>query len=382
MKSFLKVLKYFLIWRITLFIPVIVAGVTMGYGTSYPFFELNYYQRVPDFLNKPFLTVWFNFDGVHYMNIATRGYIDEARFFPLLPLLIKTLSLGNLNFVLTYLVSLLIPSSALLIALLLLHKLLKLDYDSKDAKNTLLYMLSFPTAFFFAAVYTESLFLLLSIACFYLARTKQWLVVSLLAMLLVSTRFVGVFIIPAILYEYYLQNKPLRIKNSLKLLELVSIPLIGLIAYSIYNYQKWGSLISFLTYHSELNNGRSSTSLILPIQTIYRYFKILTTIPYYKVEWGIAFLEISTFIFGTVLLFIAWRKKVRTSYLIFSVGAFMMPAFSGTFSGLPRYLLVAFPIFIALSLIKSKYLKIFYFAISIPLMFLLLMLFTRGYYIS
>jgi len=137
MKSFLKVLKYFLIWRITLFIPVIVAGVTMGYGTSYPFFELNYYQRVPDFLNKPFLTVWFNFDGVHYMNIATRGYIDEARFFPLLPLLIKTLSLGNLNFVLTYLVSLLIPSSALLIALLLLHKLLKLDYDpySSNERN-------------------------------------------------------------------------------------------------------------------------------------------------------------------------------------------------------------------------------------------------------
>lgn len=377
-----KILKLFLIWRITLFVPVILSGLILNYGSSFPFFDITYYQQLPIFLNHPVLTVWSNFDGVHYINIVVNGYTTEARFFPFLPLLILIFSLGNMNFLFTYFISLIIPSAALLISLVLFYKLLKLDYDDKISQNSIIYMLFFPTSFFFAAVYTESIFLLFSIACLYLARKKQWLFISTLTMFLVSTRFVGIFIIPALIYEYCIQNKSLKFKNYLKILELTIVPLAGLVAYSIFNYIKWGSLLHFLTAHSELNNGRSSTSLVLPFQTMYRYSKILTTIPVTQFEWWIAILEISSFIVGTILLFISWRKKVRTSYLIFAVGAFMLPAFSGTFSGLPRYLVIAFPVFIALSLIKNKYIKVCYFVVSVPLLFLLLMFFSKGYYIS
>jgi hypothetical protein len=60
----------------------------------------------------------------------------------------------------------------------------------------------------------------------------------------------------------------------------------------------------------------------------------------------------------------------------------LIPASSGTFSGLPRYILPLFPIFLSLALITSKPLKVAYCVIGIILLFLCFMYFSKGYFIA
>jgi hypothetical protein len=149
-----------------------------------------------------------------------------------------------------------------------------------------------------------------------------------------------------------------------------------------FNLQKWGSAFYFIQAQGDLQNERTVDGIILIPQTIFRYFKILTTVSSNQFEWWVAFLEISVFVFTAVLLYIAWKKKVRLSYIVFAAIAFLIPISTGTFTGLPRYSLVLFPVFIALSLMKNKTIKIAYSISAAILLFVLFMLFARGYYIA
>jgi hypothetical protein len=349
-----RVISVFLIWRLLLFLPVIVA----------PFIIV---QR----LGYVFATPWANFDGIHYLSIAQNGYINQAAFFPLFPLLINLLSFGKLYF----LSGMFISNMAFLFALLYLYKLMILDYSKKRSWEMIIYTLLFPTAFFFGAVYSESLFLLLLVLAFYFARKGKWMLSSMSALLLGATRLVGILILPALIYELYFQNKKLK-----DYLTLLIIPL-GLSIYSVFNYLKWGDPLYFINAHSELGNSRVTDTIILFPQTVVRYFKILSSLPIQQYEWWVALLEIVMFIVVSILLYIAWKKKVRVSYLIFSVLAFLLPASSGTFSGLPRYVLVLFPIYIVLSYMSGKIRRI-YLVISTIILIVLLMFFSRGYFVA
>ena len=314
---------------------------------------------------------WANFDGVHYLSIAQNGYISEAVFFPLYPLLIKMFGLilgGNY-----FLASLFVSNTAFLLAVILFYKLIKLDTDAKRGTEAVLWLLIFPVAFIFGAVYSESLFLLLLVASFYFARKKNWGLAIIAAFFLCITRVVGVFIIPALIYEYFKEYRKISWK-------FLAVPL-GFVGYALFNYIKWGDLLYFIRAHSELNNGRSVSSVILFPQTIYRYIKILFSLPINVYEWQIALLEVVMFCLAFYLLYSAWRNKVRLSYLIFSALAFFMPSSSGTFSGLPRYVIILFPIYLALTY-QPKIVKGLWAVISFALLSVLTMFFLRGYFVA
>lgn len=377
-----KILKPFLIWRLLLFVPVIIGGSYLNYGSSFPLFHIQFHQELPAYLDYAVITAWSNFDGVHYLNIASDGYIAGGRFFPLFPVIIWVASLGIGYFPLTFIISLIIPNIIFIAALVIFYKLLKLDYPDKIFSQALVFLILFPTSFFFISVYSEGIFLLLTLLVFYFARKKKWYLAAISAAFLTSSRFVGFVIIPALMLEYFISEKPKDIKSYSKLLLISAISTLGLVAFSVYSYFRWTDFFHYISAQGELNNGRSISGFVFPLQTVYRYFKILKSLPINLFEWWIALLELISFIFGALFLFIAWRKKVRLSYLVYGISAFLFPTLSGTFSGLPRYLLVIFPIFIALALIKSKFFKITYYLIGSILLFILLMLFTKAYFIA
>src|SRR5205823_1764407 len=110
-----------------------------------------------------------------YHHLALDGYhtASDAAFFPLYPTLIRggAALLGG-----AYLLSgLLISTVAYVVALVLLHRLVRTDVDDAAAGRTLLYIALAPTAFFFLASYTEALFLALSVATFLALRRRAWL---------------------------------------------------------------------------------------------------------------------------------------------------------------------------------------------------------------
>jgi len=362
-----KVILLVLSWRLLLFLPLFFL----------PF--------IPSPTNTRYLGIspWANFDGIPYLSIASQGYVNEARFFPLYPLIIKVIVfIARLPITpyIYFVTGFLLSNIAFLITVLVLYKLLRLDYSHKISLLSILFLLLFPASFFFGSVYSESIFLLLTVLSFYFARKRKWLLAIAIAMFLPVTRSVGIVILPALFVEWLLQQKEKNVPSFSILLLLFIIP-IGLIEYAIYNFLKWGNALYFIQAQTELGNSRSTGIVLIP-QTLFRYAKILLTVPITQYVWHIALLELAVFIFGAILLYFAYAKKIRLSYFVFSLLAFLIPTSTGTFTGLPRYVIVLFPLFAALALVKNKTVKIIYCVISIILSIALLMLFARGYYIS
>ncbi len=396
-----KIFYLFISWRAFLFIPLVFSyffGLSRS-GYSYTLFS-DYLQHegVKNTILSFFLSSYANFDGIHYLTIAYQGYTINAGFFPLFPLLLSFLGHifiyiipVNIHIILFY-TGLFMNTILFFIGLMFLYKLLKLDYSERTILYTIFIILFFPTSFYFAAVYSESLFFLLTILIFYFSRKKQWHIVAISACLLTATRLVGIAILPAVLYELYYQQKisvrllftePIKnISLWLHSLYLSIVALLGIGLYSLFNYYKWKDFLFFIHAQGEFMNNRSVSSLVLFPQTVFRYIKILLTVPSTQFEWWIALLEFSLFFIVSLLLFLAWKKKIRTSYLIYAVVSFLIPISTGTFTGLPRYVVVLFPIFIALALSKNNILKITYVVISTILLVLLFSFFSRGYYIA
>jgi len=377
-----KITLLFLTWRTFLFLPFYVGSLLIPYRVGQEFTRIWYWAGMDKPVSSIFLFPWANFDGVHYLNIAGNGYTANARFFPLFPLIagfISRMMGAQKAFDLTYfLTSLILSNLFLLISLWVLYALVRKDYPKSIAWWTCIFLLLFPASFFFASIYSESLFLLLSLLCFYFARKKQWIVSNLFASCLVLTRLVGICIIPALIYEFITQDKKNRLKKSYSFL----LPVLVFMGYLWFNYLNWGNALHFLYSQGELNNGRSTASLVLFPQTMVRYVKIFVTVSPRIYEWWIALVEFVSFLFAGSMVYIAWKKNIRFSYILYSAFCILIPASSGTFSGLPRYVAILFPLYLAITLGKNTGMKLLYGVVSGILLFVLLMVFSRGYYVS
>src|SRR3989338_10736162 len=375
------ILILFVVWRIFLFSPLYFSDKSLPYRQNYEYTSLLKEAKTSPVVVNFFLYPWANFDGIHYLLIAGEGYTNNFGFLPLFPILIKTLTLliGNEStFSPSYFFSgLIISNLAFLASLFIFYKLLLFDYKRGVAITSIVFLLLFPTSFYFGAVYSESLFLLLTLLTFYFARRKWWLLAGLLGALTSATRVVGIILLPALLVEYAMQKK----KTIKDLLSILLAPL-GLIIYAVYNFVRWGNPLYFLQAQGELSNGRAVNSIILPPQLIYRYIKILFTVSPVQYDWWIALLEFGVFWFAAILVYVMWKQKIRLSYLIFAVLGILIPMMSGTLTDFPRYILPLFPLFIAISGVKNKVFQIVYVGISILLSFILLTLFARGYYVA
>ena len=143
-------------------------------------------------------------DAAQFLAIATRGYGRDdgtVAFFPLYPMAVRVVAwlpgVGPLG------AALLVSNAAFLAALILLYGLTRLEFGGSTsmARRSVLFLAVFPTAFFFLAPYTESSFLLLSVAAFWFARRDRWAWAAVMAALAAATRSVGILLAPALAVE-------------------------------------------------------------------------------------------------------------------------------------------------------------------------------------
>lgn len=156
------------------------------------------------------LSAWLQWDAWHYRTIAMLGYEavpEEAAFFPLYPLLFDVLDPalpGDL------MVSAMVVSNVCgLGALVVLHRLLAVEFDESVAGRALFFLLAFPSAFFLAAPFTHALFLLLCTGFLYALRRRSWWLAGALGGLASATRPFGVLLVLPFVVEY------LRVRFSL-----------------------------------------------------------------------------------------------------------------------------------------------------------------------
>jgi hypothetical protein len=96
-------------------------------------------------------------------------------------------------------------------ALVLLHRLVSLDHPRAVARNAVLVTALCPMAFFFSAVYSESLFLALSGGAIYAARLDRWAWAGLLGALAAATRSAGVVLLVPLVLIYAWGGGPPRL---------------------------------------------------------------------------------------------------------------------------------------------------------------------------
>ena len=140
-------------------------------------------------------------DAVWYLAIANDGYLDpdRAAFFPVYPLTVRLVA----ELMRSPLVAgLLVSAAALAVALYLLHRLVSLDLGRDVAGLTVALVAVFPAAYCFSAVYSESLFLALSVGALYAARRERWAWAGAAGALAAATRSAGVVLLVPLVLTY------------------------------------------------------------------------------------------------------------------------------------------------------------------------------------
>lgn len=332
-----------------------------------------------NYLKNPLVFAWANFDGEHYLSIAQIGYLGlEQAFFPVFPALMNFLArpFGVSIFSLT-LAGLFISNVSFLLSLIMLWKSVYLDYSKKIAYLTIICLLCFPTSFYFGALYSESLFLLMAVTSFYLIRKNRWFLGSLIGGFSSVTRIFGILLAPSFLFE-----EPSRDK-WMKILWISLIPM-GLVFYMIYQWASAGDPLAF--YHLQKIVGPQHESGITFLPQIYfRYIKILLTTPFSNPIYQTIILEIFVGILFFILPIYGYFRKVRLSYLFYSMIGFLLPTIQGSFSSVPRYVLVFFPSFLILAFFLNdlkKSLRVLVLLILCIWLVIETALFLRGYWIA
>lgn len=194
-------------------------------------------------------------------------------FFLLFPLLIKMLTFVFRDF---FISGLLLSFFGSLTAGYFLQKLVSLDGDDhNESGKALWYFYLFPTSYFLVVPYSEAVFLALSIASFYFARRRRWLISGGLAALALAARVNGIVLLPALCTEALVQEGKAAIKRAYWL----ALSPLGLLANFLNSWLVSGNALTYL----EMQRKHFSQNMILPwshvmslIQGWYlRYFRYI-----------------------------------------------------------------------------------------------------------
>ncbi|MDO8619186.1 MAG: hypothetical protein Q7R49_04570 [Candidatus Daviesbacteria bacterium] len=375
-----KIIILFLGWRLFLVIVMFIAinFLPLGYKDRFLGGGSANYSIATNLFS------WANFDGEHYLSISIIGYKGlEQAFFPVYPFLMSIISKPFISDFVSSLVyatlsGLLISNFCFLLSLIVLHDLLKIDYSKKIVMLTIFLLVIFPTSFFFGAVYGEAVFLLLSVTSFYFARQGRWLLAGIFGMVASATRIFGILLLPAYLLEARQQHS--KIKNWWW---IFFIPL-GVFGYMFYQWQTAGDPLAFYHLQKLVGEQHQSGLTLLP-QVYFRYIKMIITVNPQNPIFQTTILELVTGILFFILPIYGYFKKIRWSYIFFALVGFLLPTIQGSFSSVPRYILVLFPSFLALAIFLDKTPKLvraIFIGVSIVLLGIETALFLRAYWVA
>jgi len=359
------VLPFFLSRLVT----VVTAQLARTLGSAYVI-------HWPD-TGRAWINTWARWDSNWYLSIGTNGYgstlgeQSSVAFFPLYPLLMRWLSFGSHDLRVVIAAGLIVSNVAAFLAFYFLYKLILLD-DTRDVGRRAIWLLAFfPTSFFLSVVYTEGLFLVLTVAAFYAARKQRWLVAGLLGGLSAITRVIGVLLIVPLAWEWY-QQKPRRWFNAVPLL---LIPL-ALGVFMFYLDRYFGNPFVFSNAHAAWGRSTSIPALLDDFNGL-----ISDPVPFLHGR-GITTYEMSYVLLALFLLIIVFRKQ-RLSYALVASYAIAAPLVSFRTLSIDRLVLIIFPLFIAMGqiLFWQPAFRLTLIAMAI-LQIILVVRWTLGYWVA
>ena len=344
----------------------IIFGIWAACVLTVFYFSFSFFPR-SDLFTHDFLKNLANWDGGHYLGIAGNGYANsQFVFFPLYPVLINLAGKITGDFLSA---GLLISFASIFLVVHLFYRLVKMDFGKQYAVGALSALLFFPLSFHFLTVYTESLFLILTLAVFLFARKRKYFLATVCAALASATRVSGLATVLSLILSVYL-TEGINKKNFWVLFS----PL-GFAAYCFYLYTQTGDPLAFVKGQSVFWQG----GLVVPGSSVIFAIRHLS---FESIAGNFRnLLDIIFAVFGIFAVWQVWRK-LSFDYAVFSTVSLILPLFSPTLAAMPRYLLTIFPIFIVMSFYKNQYVILFYQMISLMLLSVYAILFLNGYWVS
>lgn len=293
------------------------------------------------------LTRW---DSGWYVGIAEGSYEapptrvgqeTNHAFFPLYPLLMRALS--RFFGIETSLAGNLISGAAFLLALLLFGGWVERSFGRERVLPSAAVLLLFPTSLFFAAVYTESLVLLLALATV-VSLEKGRLLPSILAGYLAGlTRISGVVLSP---YAFLVALRESRARGPLgasawaRAAAAGLAPLAGFGTFCLYYYLRFGDPLLFV--RAQHNWAKSEKSILDGPVLIWNALveDVSTGRVFHKSP--ARTLEGVFLLLFFVLAFVLLRQR-RLPEAVFVGGSCLLVVFTGTLESAGRYVLPAFP---------------------------------------
>lgn len=350
--------------QIHTFLFVLTRAIYLGIATLLQYNWLSFGQKAEsaklhaNFLVDAFL-VW---DSKWYLQIAQnwypKGIVDytdtsEFAFFPLYPLLIKLLSSLGID---TAFAGMLLSNLAFYAAVFVLLKFAANHYPKLNLNQIVLGIYTFPVAFIYAGVFTESLFFLLAISTWQLNAQKQYGWALITGILLGCTRSVGVALSAIMLlnaaYGSY-QNKKI---NTFQVLAALG-PIVGFLLVAVHNW--WLTSDAWVVFHLQKAWNPSYNIPFLAFFT--ELFNPMRELKFFAA-------------FGLVyLIFIGWtQKQLKWQELSLHALLIGVPSAMGITSIL-RFHLSSFPLFLAFGALAKR----LFVAIAIASILLQLWLFIQ-----
>ena len=314
---------------------------------------------------------WAHWDGVWYIKIASNGYAGtdgSVAFFPLYPLLVRWLGVPFRNNLVIS--GMLVSLVCFFVAVWLLYRLVARDFGDRVAYRTVWFISIFPTAFYWQAVYSESLFLMLSVACVMWAREERWKLAGLAGLLAVLTRSAGFLLLVPMTICYFEQRdwKLRRIDaQSASLLMVVE----GLMVWMAYLSLGFGRPLLFAQVQDQWRRSLNvpTTAIWRGLQSAVQGGRQVVSRQTRHLFWpspnvnSVMPLAYANLINLTVLAIAGlaiWHglRRLPVAYSAFAIAAvsypLLFPARFQPLLSMPRFVLAAFPLFISIALYTDE----------------------------
>jgi hypothetical protein len=299
-------------------------------------------------------SIWAAFstwDSSRYLYLAEQGYSpgDLSNWFaPLYPLMISALNVVTGSSIAS---GLIIANAASTGALFILFAFVKERFGPKIAARALILLLAFPTAFFLNLIYTEALFLLFSGSTFWALYRRNYGLAALAAFPLPMTRLIGgAVLVPFALRLLVDSVADARQKEGrvwLRTLQVVTRrlpyllgPVAGIAAY--FAFMHFAAEDAFAASKAQQQFGHWDLKLILdPLYAVKNFFGQ----PFAVHGFTNSSLDRAFFVGFLLSLPLVYSRTDRALFAFYLLMG-LQPLF-GQYMSYMRYLLLAFPLFIA-----------------------------------
>ena len=280
-------------------------------------------------------------DSYWYLDIAQNGYylrgekdISDVVFFPLYPLLVRLagpVAGGDL-----VLAGWMLSSLFLVLAVVMLTRLSQEFHPDIDPTLPAAFLLAYPAAFFLNAVYSESLFLFLSLATVFWALRRNFMIASVWAALASATRVAGVFLF-VVLFIEFVQANGWRALLTRRVWPLALAPL-GALAFCTYHWIAFGDFFLYLKVQSFFGRDFEMEAGDFLVRNNPDLANTVLDLAYTAVA---------------ILLGVIALRRLRLSYGVYMLVSLAIALSSGSVLGIARYSMVLFPIYFIAAGIRS-----------------------------